>query len=130
MPSDSGDPPWCSKHTCDAIGGISCKKCLDEALGGDPRGLLCTFTPGMETPARMLKWEVAIPLLLHCPLCSARHIDEGEFETLLHHTHACQSCGHVWRPAIGPTVGVRFLPGFRNAGGHAGGLPVPPAKMP
>lgn len=32
----------------------------------------------------------------------------------LHHTHACQSCGMVWRPALVATVGVRFLPGFKN----------------
>lgn len=55
-----------------------------------------------------------IPMLLHCPLCNERHIDEGEFETKPHHTHACQECGHVWRPALGCTVGVRFLPGFKN----------------
>ncbi len=39
---------------------------------------------------------------------------DGEFATKPHHTHACQSCGMVWRPAIGPTVGVQFLPGFKN----------------
>jgi rubredoxin len=56
----------------------------------------------------------AIPMLLHCPMCNKRHIDEGDFATKLHHTHACQHCGHVWRPAIVPTVGVQFLPGFKN----------------
>jgi len=57
-----------------------------------------------------------IPMLLHCPLCNARHIDAGEFATTKHHhTHACQSCGHVWRPAIINTVGVQFLPGFQDA---------------
>ncbi len=56
-----------------------------------------------------------VPMLLHCPLCNARHIDEGEFATTkVHHTHACQHCGHVWRPAIVPTVGVQFLPGFKS----------------
>jgi rubredoxin len=55
-----------------------------------------------------------IPILIHCPLCNARHIDVGEFATKPHHTHACQSCGHCWRPAIVPTVGVQFLPGFKN----------------
>jgi hypothetical protein len=53
-------------------------------------------------------------MLLWCPQCTTRHIDEGEFATKPHHTHACQSCGHVWRPAIEPTYGVRFLPGFKN----------------
>jgi rubredoxin len=55
-----------------------------------------------------------IPMRLNCPTCGALHIDEGEFATKVHHTHACQSCGMVWRPAVGPTVGVRFLPGFKN----------------
>ncbi|HVY79842.1 MAG TPA: DNA-directed RNA polymerase subunit alpha C-terminal domain-containing protein [Steroidobacteraceae bacterium] len=52
---------------------------------------------------------------LVCPRCGTLHIDEGEFATKPHHTHACQSCGEVWRPAIVATVGVRFLPGFKNA---------------
>jgi len=55
-----------------------------------------------------------IPMLLTCPSCGARHIDAGEFATRPHHTHACQTCGMVWRPAIVPTVGVQFLPGFKN----------------
>lgn len=59
-----------------------------------------------------------IPMLLTCPIpaCGARHIDKGLFATTkLHHTHACQVCGHVWRPAIQNTVGVQFLPGFKDA---------------
>jgi rubredoxin len=55
-----------------------------------------------------------IPMRLTCPECGALHIDEGEFATKPHHTHACQSCGMVWRPAVVCTVGVRFLPGFKN----------------
>jgi hypothetical protein len=55
-----------------------------------------------------------IPLLLWCPACHARHLDEGEFAEKPHHTHACQSCGLAWRPAVAATVGVQFLPGFKN----------------
>jgi hypothetical protein len=55
-----------------------------------------------------------IPMLLHCPICAFKHVDEGEFAEKPHTTHACQHCGHVWRPAIQPTVGVQFLPGFKN----------------
>ena len=55
-----------------------------------------------------------VPMRLTCPACTVLHIDEGEFATKPHHTHACQACGNVWRPAIVPTVGVRFLPGFKN----------------
>ena len=53
-------------------------------------------------------------LIITCPACSERHIDKGEFVTKPHHTHACQSCGMVWRPAVGCTVGVKFLPGFKD----------------
>lgn len=56
-----------------------------------------------------------IPMLLWCPECGTRHIDQGEFAEKRHHTHACQSCGHVWRPAIHDTVGVKFLPGFKDS---------------
>ncbi len=58
--------------------------------------------------------DTPIPMILHCPECRTRHIDEGEFATRSHATHACQGCGLVWRPAIVDTVGVQFLPGFKN----------------
>lgn len=60
--------------------------------------------------------DAPIPMLLWCPMCGGRHIDEGEFATKPHHTHACQhsGCGLVWRPAVVATVGVQFLPGFKN----------------
>ena len=54
------------------------------------------------------------PMRLICPRCAELHIDTGEFATKPHHTHACQNCGEVWRPAVFNTVGVRFLPGFKN----------------
>lgn len=57
-----------------------------------------------------------LSIVICCPECGERHIDEGEFKTKPHHTHACQNCGMVWRPAIINTVGVRFLPGFKNEG--------------
>lgn len=55
-----------------------------------------------------------IPMYLNCPICGARHIDEGEFAKKPHHTHSCQCCGLTWRPAVQNTVGVQFLPGFKN----------------
>lgn len=61
-----------------------------------------------------------VPMIMYCPACAHRHIDEGEFAEdggRVHHTHACQYCGTVWRPAIVPTVGVHFLPGFKNGDG-------------
>lgn len=58
--------------------------------------------------------QTPIPMRLTCPSCGAYHVDMGEFAIKVHHTHACQECGMVWRPAVVNTVGVRFLPGFRN----------------
>ncbi len=55
-----------------------------------------------------------VPMVLFCPSCSARHIDAGVYATKPHHTHACQRCGVVWRPAVVDTVGVLFLPGFKD----------------
>jgi predicted RNA-binding Zn-ribbon protein involved in translation (DUF1610 family) len=54
------------------------------------------------------------PMRITCENCGELHIDVGEFATKPHHTHTCQHCGLTWRPAIFHTVGVRFLPGFRN----------------
>lgn len=54
-----------------------------------------------------------IPMLLWCPACHVRHI-EGELAHKPHHTHACQACGFTWRPAVVPTTGVQFLPGFKD----------------
>ena len=62
-------------------------------------------------------FQEPIAMLLWCPSCGERHIDRGVFEKKPHHTHACQRCGMVWRPAIVATVGVRFLPGFKNEEG-------------
>lgn len=58
--------------------------------------------------------DYTIPMILHCPECGERHIDEQKFAEVAHHTHACQGCGFVWRPAKVNTHGVRFLPGYRN----------------
>lgn len=55
-----------------------------------------------------------IPLLLHCPDCGERHIDKGKWADKVHHTHSCQICGMTWRPAVVATVGVQFLPGFKD----------------
>ncbi len=66
----------------------------------------------------------AIPMILTCPNpdCCKRHIDRGVFAEKLHHTHACQFCGFVWRPAIQATIGVQFLPGFKDGDELLGGV--------
>lgn len=77
------------------------------------------FIAFLQSQVHILQTRVAeltapIPMILHCPDCSYRHVDKGEFSTKPHHTHACQACGMVWRPALVPTVGVQFLPGFKD----------------
>jgi predicted RNA-binding Zn-ribbon protein involved in translation (DUF1610 family) len=105
---------------------VSCPKC------GTPAGRSCVW-PGSsrndhhparqragleaenERLTRLLNERGApIPMLLGCPGCGKRHVDRGEYATKPHHTHACQECGMCWRPAIVATVGVRFLPGFKD----------------
>jgi hypothetical protein len=73
-------------------------------------------------PCRDQYLATPIPLRIVCPECGTYHIDEGKFATKPHHTHACQQCGNVWRPAIVNTVGVRFLPGFKNESQSDGGV--------
>jgi hypothetical protein len=106
--------------------------------GGDDRLIISAGTANIDRGAIVLSREEEcslldslgvpplgaapdpIPMLLTCPSCNERHIDEGEFATKPHHTHACQSCGLVWRPAKVDTVGVRFLPGYKNEEPHGG----------
>jgi hypothetical protein len=70
--------------------------------------------------ADLRRWHSApvqgIPMILICPAkgCGERHIDNAQFAIMPHHTHSCQSCGFTWRPAVVPTVGVQFLPGFKD----------------
>lgn len=68
-------------------------------------GILAAARALMATPT---------PMWLTCPRCNAHHIDEGAFKTKPHHTHSCQVCGLTWRPAVSTTVGVQYLPGFKN----------------
>ena len=51
-----------------------------------------------------------IPMVLACPTCHERHVDEGEWATRPHKTHLCSRCGALFRPANVPTVGVAALP--------------------
>lgn len=60
-----------------------------------------------------MKEAPGIPMRLPCPSCGEIHVDVA-FATKPHHTHACQHCGMVWRPSVLNTVGVFFLPGFKD----------------
>ncbi len=62
----------------------------------------------------LVEADKPIPMRLVCPSCGELHVDEGEFATKPHKTHACQHCGECWMPCLHTTVGVRFLPGTKN----------------
>ncbi len=64
--------------------------------------------------AEVEKLEAPIEMILFCPMCKARHIDKGKFATQPHKSHACQGCGFTWSPSHRHTVGVEFLPGYKN----------------
>lgn len=82
-----------------------------DAVDPSPR---CVAAMALRARKRIDELSAPAPMLLWCPSCGERHIDVGEFATKPHHTHACQACGMVWRPAVQCTVGVQFLPGFRD----------------
>lgn len=84
-----------------------------------PNGTTWTCRPndcGAGSIIGKLQDELAapIPIRLACEGCGKLHVDHGDFATKPHHTHACQFCGLPWRPTIRPTVGVQFLPGFKD----------------
>lgn len=100
-----------------------CHPCSDASVGTEHDGhslKTCSRCGALSNAGRWVtSLEVPIPMLLWCPGCGNRHIDRGEFAERPHHTHACQHCGFVWRPAIVTTVGVDFLPGFKDEDGGA-----------
>lgn len=51
------------------------------------------------------------PMVLHCPQCKLKHVDEGIWATLPHRWHLCEACKHEWKPSAGYTVGVEEVPG-------------------
>jgi uncharacterized Zn finger protein len=97
------------RPTCDTPG---CGGSIPPGGEGDPE--ICPFCLEEEKRIEMGVVAAPIPMRLTCPECGELHLDVGEFASKRHHTHACQECGAVWRPAVVATVGVRFLPGFKN----------------
>lgn len=67
-----------------------------------------------EYRSKLEKSKAPIAMRLPCERCGTLHIDVGHFATHPHHTHTCQHCGLNWRPAKEHTVGVQWVPGFKN----------------
>jgi predicted RNA-binding Zn-ribbon protein involved in translation (DUF1610 family) len=94
-----GRTTWASIERIERIDAWAAPLSPPETIRIEPGKLVASYT---------------IPMILTCPQCGERHIDEGEFADVAHHTHACQGCGFVWRPAKVNTHGVQFLPGYKN----------------
>ena len=107
---------------CTACGAQPLKPC-DTPEG--KKGIWCLIPEG-HTPlqdwttlafnatALYLEKRSPIAMRLPCERCGTLHIDVGHFATHPHHTHTCQHCGLTWRPAKEHTVGVQWIPGFKN----------------
>lgn len=85
-----------------------------EALAFARKVGLCAVKAAAVVSEKLEPTLPSIPMILHCPSCHTRHIDQGSLATTEHRTHACQSCGVLWAPAVVPTVGVQFLPGCKD----------------
>lgn len=77
----------------------------------ETRGDVRTIRAGLW---ELLPEQQPIPMRLFCERCHEQHVDKGRFATHPHHTHTCQNCGLTWRPAKVFTVGVQFIPGFKD----------------
>jgi predicted RNA-binding Zn-ribbon protein involved in translation (DUF1610 family) len=82
---------------------------LRDDLEGERRGRQAALRDLSAAISKLAELQRPVRMRLECPACGELHIDEGAFATKPHHTHECQTCGQIWRPAIPETVGVRFL---------------------
>lgn len=70
---------------------------------GYAKGLAAARDPQQAPP---------VPMLLFCPKCRVQHVDAVEGDAWTnppHRSHLCHACGHIWRPADLPTVGIAEL---------------------
>jgi hypothetical protein len=72
-----------------------------------------------ELVPQPMKQVIYCPLTAKCEcgrprMCGARHVDKGDFATKPHHTHSCQECGGSFRLQKEATVGVAFIPEFKD----------------
>jgi hypothetical protein len=62
---------------------------------------------------RSMAESAPIDMILFCPSCGAKHVDEPEpasgWANPPHKSHLCHGCGTIWRPASVPTNGVASI---------------------
>jgi Recombination endonuclease VII len=105
-------------HKTGEIRGFLCSRC-NLLLGNAGDGVewlkrAARYLMSEARPLRTSEQVAPVPMILYCPVCAHQHVDEGPWALRIHRSHACQKCGMVGRPALVATVGVRFLPGFKD----------------
>lgn len=73
------------------------------------RSIRATMQTQIEAlEAAIAALAVPVAMVLFCPCCGTQHVDTPTetWDNPPHRSHLCESCGHIWRPADIPTVGV------------------------
>lgn len=95
------------------------------------RAFLVDLTVHEGVLHRLAHWRdlaeriVPVPMILFCPRCGERHIDQPappEWLNPPHRSHLCAGCGLIWRPADICTVGVADI-------ATRGRLDIPPDEI-
>lgn len=96
------------------------------------RAFLVDLTVHEGVLHRLAHWRdlaeriVPVPMVLFCPRCGDRHIDQPDPENGWlnppHRSHLCAGCGLIWRPADICTVGVADI-------ATRGRLDIPPDEI-
>lgn len=87
------------------------RACMEAGKGMDER-IPLMFADAVA--AASIPDEKPIPMLLFCPNCGLKHIDEPDewspdWDNPPHKSHLCHGCGCIWRPADVPTEGVASI---------------------
>ena len=106
---------------------IRCRRC--DRLWGRVEGRWVfdheSFIQQLEQQLALARRPPPVPLLLFCPHCATQHVDgpqpAKQWNNPPHRSHLCHVCGHVWRPADVPTVGVAAI----ATRGQDDGSPIP-----
>lgn len=102
--------------TTDGVPGDAAEDLISAAMtkGRDPIDQLAiTSYEVADAMLRARDGAIPIEMVLHCPTCTAQHVDapepENGWSNPPHRSHQCKACGTTWRPADVPTYGVEAI---------------------
>lgn len=88
------------------------QKVIIVGVGG---ALAKVLAAGLDGVGERIAVPLPVPVVIYCPACQTKHIDEGEWATRPHKTHKCQNCSLEWRPFPYATVGIVGAPASGDA---------------